>query len=281
MPDHVLVAAFLSAGATFLALWTVALRMLGRQRSRFERSVGRSLREAFLFIDPASLHRLSWLMAVICTGLALVLSGSPILALLVALAVGAVPGAAIGRMRRRRLEAFRQQIPDLLMLVAGALRAGNGLAQALAGAAAEIAPPARQELALVLREQRLGASLVDSLAGMQRRLAVEETVLFSAALRIGSEAGGNVAEALESLADATRRKLAIEGKIRALTAQGRMQAWVMAMLPAALAAALGLIDPDAMRPLFEDWRGWIVCAVVFTMQLAGFLMIRRLVGIEI
>lgn len=281
MPEHVLVAAFVSAAAGFAALSAFALQMARRHRERFERTVDRSLRGAFLFVDPGSLHRMSMLLAVVITLVAWVLSANPIVAIVAALAAGALPGLAVARIRRRHVDAFRQQIPDLLMLIAGALRAGNGLAQALAGAAAEIAPPARQELALMLREQRLGATLAESLAGLQRRLRVEETALFASALRIGTESGGNVADALESLADATRRKLAIEGKIRALTAQGRLQAWVMTMLPAGVAALLGAFDPEAMRPLLADWRGWVVCAAVALMQVAGFLTIRRLVAIEI
>jgi tight adherence protein B len=281
MPEHVLVAAFVSAAAGFAALSAFALQMARRHRERFERTVDRSLRGAFLFVDPASLHRMSMLLAVVITIVAWILSANPVVAIAAALAAGALPGLVVARIRRRHVDAFRQQIPDLLMLIAGALRAGNGLSQALAGAAAEIAPPARQELALMLREQRLGASLAESLAGLQRRLRVEETALFASALRIGTESGGNVADALESLADATRRKLAIEGKIRALTAQGRLQAWVMAMLPAGVAALLGAFDPEAMRPLLADWRGWVVCAAVALMQVAGFLTIRRLVAIEI
>jgi len=281
MPEHVLVAAFVSAAAGFAALAAFALQMARRHRERFERTIDRSLRGAFLFVDPASLHRMSILLAIGITIVAWIVSANPVVAIVAALAAGALPGVAVARIRRRHVDAFRQQVPDLLMLVAGALRAGNGLAQALAGAAAEIAPPARQELALMLREQRLGASLAESLAGLQRRLRVEETALFASALRIGTESGGNVADALESLADATRRKLAIEGKVRALTAQGRLQAWVMAMLPAGIAALLGAFDPEAMRPLLADWRGWIVCAAVASMQVAGFLTIRRLVAIEI
>lgn len=281
MPEHVLVAAFVSAAAGFAALSAFALQMARRHRERFERTVDRSLRGAFLFVDPGSLHRMSMLLAIVITLVAWVLSANPIVAIVAALAAGALPGLAVARIRRRHVDAFRQQTPDLLMLIAGALRAGNGLAQALAGAAAEIAPPARQELALMLREQRLGATLAESLAGLQRRLRVEETALFASALRIGTESGGNVADALESLADATRRKLAIEGKIRALTAQGRLQAWVMTMLPAGVAALLGAFDPEAMRPLLADWRGWVVCAAVALMQVAGFLTIRRLVAIEI
>lgn len=281
MPEHILLAAFVSASAGFAALSAFALRMARRHRERFERTMDRSLRGAFLFVDPASLHRMSVLLAIVITIVAWVLSANPLVAIVAALAAGALPGVAIARIRRRHVDAFRQQVPDLLMLIAGALRAGNGLAQAIAGAAAEIAPPARQELALMLREQRLGASLAESLAGLQRRVRVEETALFASALRIGTESGGNVADALESLADATRRKLAIEGKIRALTAQGRLQAWVMAMLPAGIAALLGAFDPEAMRPLLADWRGWTVCAAVAAMQVAGFLTIRRLVAIEI
>lgn len=281
MPEHVLVAAFVSAAAGFAALSAFAMQMARRHRERFERTVDRSLRGAFLFVDPGSLHRMSMLLAIVITLVAWVLSANPIVAIVAALAAGALPGLAVARIRRRHVDDFRQQIPDLLMLIAGALRAGNGLAQALAGAAAEIAPPARQELALMLREQRLGATLAESLAGLQRRLRVEETALFASALRIGTESGGNVADALESLADATRRKLAIEGKIRALTAQGRLQAWVMTMLPAGVAALLGAFDPEAMRPLLADWRGWVVCVAVVLMQVAGFLTIRRLVAIEI
>ncbi|MFA7665168.1 MAG: type II secretion system F family protein [Burkholderiaceae bacterium] len=281
MPDYIFVAAFVSALAGFAALVGLATAMASRHRTRFENTVDRSLRSAFLFVDPASLHRLALLVATALTLAVWALSGSPLLALATALAAGALPGWLIARLRQRRLADFRQQIPDLLMLVSGALRAGNALGQALAGAAAEIAPPARQEIGLMLREQRLGASLAESLGGLQRRMRVEETALFASALQIGAEAGGNVANALEALAEATRRKLAIEGKIRSLTAQGRLQAWVMTLLPAALAGLLAAFDPEAMRPLVDDWRGWLVCAGVAVMQLAGFLMIRRLVAIEI
>jgi tight adherence protein B len=279
--ELIYVAAFVAAVAAFVAIAQLLARMAARHRQQFERTIDRSLRNAFLFIDPGSLHRLSLLVAGLLTVLAWIFSGNPVVALGAAFVAGVLPRWAIARLRTKHVETFRQQMPDVLMLIAGALRAGNGLTQALSGAASEIASPARQELGLMLREQRLGATLTESLNGLQRRVRVEETALFASALRIGTEAGGNVADALESLADSTRRKLAIEGKIRALTAQGRLQAWVMGLLPAALAALLAAFDPEAMRPLLADWTGWIVCAGVVLMQVAGFLMIRRLVAIEI
>lgn len=279
--DRVVLSIFVASVAGFLALTGIAIALASRHRQRFEAAMGRSMRSAFLFVDPASLHRLSILCAVLLTVAGWTLSGNPLVAISAALAAGALPGWMIARLRRRHIQAFREQIPDLLMLVSGAMRAGNGLGQALSGAAAEIAAPARQEIGLMLREQRLGASLAESLAGLQRRVRVEETALFASAIQIGSESGGNVADALESLADATRRKLALEGKIRALTAQGRLQAWVMTLLPAAIAALLTAFDPESMRPLVADWRGWIVCTGVALMQIAGFLTIRRMVAIEI
>lgn len=280
-PIVVLMAVFVAAAAAFVALLATVRQLALRHRERFERTIDRSLRNAFLFIDPASLHRLMLLAAVALSAAAWLVTGSPAASLAAALAAGAVPRLALARMRQRQVEAFRQQLPDVLMLLSGSLRAGNGLSQALAGAAAELSAPARNELELMLREQRMGATLAESLVSLQRRLRLEETALFASALRIGTEAGGNVADALESLADATRRKLAIEGKVLALTAQGRLQAAVMGVLPSALAALLWVFDPEAMHPLVADWRGWIVCLAVGFAQIAGYLMIRRLVAIEI
>jgi tight adherence protein B len=274
--------AVFAAGAALLALAIQLVQRLGaRHRARFEQTVGARMRESFLFVDTARLFVLQHLLAVSATLGAWLLTGRWQLALLVAFGFGALPGLVLRRLRRRRQEAFRQQMPDLLMLVAGGLRAGNGLVQALAQAAGEIEAPARQELGLVLREQRLGVGLEQALSSLARRMPVEETTLFASALRIGTEAGGNMATTLESLADATRRKLAIEGKVRALTAQGRLQAWVMGALPAVLAALLFVVEPVAMRALIDTWQGWAVCAAVLVLQAAGVLMIRRIVAIDV
>ncbi len=90
-----------------------------------------------------------------------------------------------------------------------------------------------------------------------------------------------MAATLESLAEAMRRKLAIEGKIRALTAQGRLQAWVMGALPGVLAVLLFLVEPVAMRALVDTWQGWVVSATVLALQAMGVAMIRRIVAIDV
>jgi len=274
--------AVFAAAAALLALGSMLTRhYANRHRERFERAVGGKLREAFLFVDPARLFALNHFLTIAAVAAAWWLSGRWQIALLAALAAAALPGLLLRRLSRRRLEAFRQQMPDLLMLIAGGLRAGSGLGQSLAQAAGEIGLPAKQELSLLLREQRLGVTLEQGLTALARRMPIEETALFASALRIGAETGGNMAGTFESLAEATRRKLALEGKIRALTAQGRLQAAVMGALPAILALLLFIVEPDAMRPLIETWHGWLVCIAVVVLQVIGVMMIRRIVAIDI
>ena len=93
--------------------------------------------------------------------------------------------------------------------------------------------------------------------------------------------GGDLAEVLERLSGSLRRKLAIEDKIQSLTAQGRLQGWIMALLPAAVAVALFAIEPVAMQPLVSTWQGWSVCALVLGLQGAGLYFIRRIVAIDV
>ena len=109
----------------------------------------------------------------------------------------------------------------------------------------------------------------------------QEALLLANPPRSMQAAGGSMAGTLESLADSMRRRLALEGKIRALTAQGRLQAWVMGALPALLAAALYVVEPFAMRALGTTWQGWTVCAAVVSLQAVGFLAIRRIVAIDV
>ncbi len=276
-----LIGAFAAAAASMALVAASMRRHAQRHRERFDRAVGATMRESFLFVDTGRLFALHYGGAAALAAIAWFVFGTWESALGVALVAGALPRLLLARLRRKRRSALRDQMPDLLMLIAGGLRSGSGLGQALAQAAAEIEPPARQELGLLLREQRLGVGLEQALASLVRRVPIEETTLFASALRIGAQAGGSMAGTLESLADATRRKIAIEGKIRALTAQGRLQAWIMGALPAVLAALLFIVEPVAMRALIDTWQGWSVCAAVVVLQSIGIVLIRRIVAIDV
>ena len=281
IPAWTLLAGGLAVAIAALLVARTLARLLPAYQARFGDTVSRQLARAHLFVDPGRLLTLNLLAAAAATGIALWLTGSVVAATVVALASGALPRATLAVIRRRRLNAFRRQLSDLLMLTAGGLRAGLGLGQALGQTAAEIEAPARQEVELMLREQRLGASFEQALAGLERRMPLEETALLCAALRISRDTGGNLAETLEALGDAMRRKVAIEGKIRALTAQGRLQGWAMGLLPLLCAALLWLVEPTAMAALFTTWYGLATCAVISVMQLLGLYFLRRVMRIDV
>lgn len=264
----------------YLLAATVA-RLVPAHKRRFSDAVSRQMHRMNLYIDPVRLLSLNLALVVAVSAASLALTGSGVVAAGAAVAAGFMPRVTLVVLRNRRRAAFRAQLADLLMVTAGGLRAGLSLGQSLGQTAAEIDPPARQEVELILREQRLGAPFEQALAGLERRMPLEETALFAAALRISRETGGNLAETLESLANAMRRKVAIEGKIRALTAQGRLQGWAMGLLPAACAALLWLVEPDAMRALFTTWYGLLTCAFVAIMQLLGLHFLRRVMRIDV
>ena len=277
----VLAAAGACVGLASVALLHFVRRGGAHWREWFRADLGAGLRQSFVYLDVGRLFRLN--VAAVCgLGLfALVLTGEPLAALAVAGCAGALPGAGLAWMRARRLARLRAQLPDAVMLVAGALRAGSSLPQSIAQAARELPSPAGREFDLVVREQRLGVGLDASMSALERRAPLEEVTLFAAAVRIAQESGGNLAETLERLAETLRRKAAVEGKIDALTAQGRLQGWVMTALPVIVGAVLVVIEPQAMRPLWVTWQGWAVCAGIVALLALGLHVIRRIVDIDV
>lgn len=256
-------------------------RLWPTYRRRFDREMTRQLNRAYLYVDASRVFALNAVAVVLAVGGVLWWSGSLVLAAVVALLAGAVPRVLWWWLRRRRLARLRQQLPDVAMLLGGGLRAGMSLGQAMGQCAAELPNPMRQELELLLREQRLGASFDAALAGLERRAPLEEVQLLGAALRISRHTGGHLADTLDALADALRRKIALEGKIAALTAQGRLQGWVMGLLPVLCALALAWIEPEAMRLLVTTPLGWSTCAGLLVMQGLGLYFLRRIVSIDV
>ena len=277
----VLVGAFISVALGAASLVS-AVRLQGaRWRERFGADLGLGLRQSFVYLDVDRLFMVNLLALGAAAGGVLWLTGQALAAFIALLALGAVPGVALAWLRRERLNKLAAQWPDAVMLVASALRAGSSLAQGLSQAARELPAPAGLELGLAVREQRLGVSLDEAMAHLERRVRLEAVTLFAASVRIAQETGGNLAETLERLADTLRRKAALEGKIDALTAQGRMQGWVMAALPLAVGAALFAIEPQAMSPLVTTWQGWCVCAGVVLLEGLGLFFIRKIVSIDV
>lgn len=254
---------------------------LQRYRASFTERAGFQAAEFFLFIDPRKLFAANLAVMVLGGLLVWLVSGSKLLALPTFFALGLLPRWLYRHMRRRRLRKFEEQLPDALMMLSGGLRAGIGLSSAIAQLVAESGPPLSQEFSLMLREQRLGVTLEQALDNLNRRMPTQTTVLITSAMRIANETGGSLAETLESTSVTIRSRLQMEAKIGALTAQGKLQAWVVGALPIVLMLILHKMEPQAMSMLWHTRLGWATLAVIVGFELMGVYVIRRIVAIDV
>lgn len=250
-------------------------------RKGFTSSASITMEEMFLFIDPQKLFFINIGVVLIVPLLTWMLTGKLILAIVVTLIALILPRFLYGYIKKKRLEGIVAQLPDALNMMAGSLRSGASLAIALDLVATETDAPLSQELSLLLREQKLGVSLEDAMESMTKRLHLEEIDLFVSAVTISKSVGGNLAEVLERLSQSLRSKAVMEGKIKALTAQGKLQGIVVGLLPVFMGFALNYLEPEAMAPMFSTWYGWITVGVISVLLIVGGVFIRKIIAIDV
>ena len=270
--------------AALVMVWTVFQlvgNVLARQRATIQEQAGTSLKDMFIFIDPAKMFRLNAIALFVVPSLVWFLSGNLLFAAAAAVLIILLPRLAVGFLQKKRLRLLEVQLPDALLMVSGSMRAGAALTVALESMVSESQPPIGQEFELLLREQRVGVDFDTALRNMEARIPLQDFTMVISALRISREVGGNLADILESLADTLRRKHTMEGKIDAMTAQGRMQGIVMTCLPIFLIIVLRFMEPDAMAPLLNTLYGWAVLGVVGVMEIIGYVFIRKIVNIDV
>ena len=271
----------LSAG---IATW-LALRLLQREyfryRAAFEHETVVGLADFFLFLDPSQLWGAHLCLAVAIAGLGLIVGLHPLLACMVAIMVLVVPRWALAWARARRCRKIDEQLPDFLLALAGALRSGAGLQTGLHMVSQHTQSPLAQELGLLLQQQRMGMSFREGLDALHSRIHTDSVGLVVAAIKVAGHTGGSLAETLERISQTLRARLHLLRKLRALTSQGRMQAWIMASLPLLLIAALYTLDPITMEQLWRTPIGWGVMLLVALLECIGVYLVRRIVNIEV
>ena len=254
---------------------------LVRYRSDFTERTRFQAQEFFLFVDPRHLFAVNIAIMLLGAMLAWIVTGSLVIAIPVFFALALLPRLLYAGMRSRRMQKFEQQLPDALMMLSGGLRAGVGLNAAMQQLVSEAHPPLAQEFMLMLREQRLGVTLEQSLNNLARRMPTQTTVLVVSAMRIASDTGGGLAETLERTAHTIRSRLQMEGKIAALTAQGKLQAWVVSLLPVLLMLVLDRMEPEAMHFLWHTRLGWATLIGIVLLESMGVYVIRRIIAIDV
>lgn len=282
-PLFFFIVAVFALSAALLAWFVVDLGTvtLARYRANFTERAKFQAEEFFLFIDPRKLFAANLAIMAIGGMLVWLASGGALLGLAAFVALGLLPRWLYRHLRLRRQKKFDEQMPDALMMLAGSMRAGVGLNAAMHQLVREAQPPLTQEFALVLREQRLGVTLEQSLAGLNRRVPTQTATLVVSAMRVAIETGGGLAETLERTAQTIRSRQQMEGKINALTAQGKLQAWVVGLLPIVLMLILDKMEPEAMAMLWHTRMGWATLAVIAFLELVGIYLIRKIVAIDV
>ena len=181
----------------------------------------------------------------------------------------------------RRAEKLREQLPDVLTIMASSLRAGHSFLQALDTVAKEIALPARDEFARVVAEIRLGRAAEDALEALAERVGSADFKWAVLAVNIQREVGGNLAEILDTVSDTLRERAMMRRQIKVLTAEGRLSAWVLTLLPVAIGLYMFSVNPEYIGLLFTDRLGWIMLGVAVVLMALGILWMRKIVNIDV
>lgn len=216
--------------------------------------------------------------------------GAALLTVLTRSIVGLVLGGLLGiaacrvyvRIKTsRRRAAFEKQLPDMLQLIAGSLRSGFSLNQAIAGVVAEGSEPTASEFARALTEVRLGANLEDALDQVADRMKCLDLHLVVMAVRISREVGGNLAEVLLTTVGTMRERAQLRGQVQVLSAEGRLSAKILIGLPFLLGGYLAAFKPNYLRPLYSTGQGVLLLIVGSILLLLGSFWLSRLVKIEV
>jgi tight adherence protein B len=194
---------------------------------------------------------------------------------------GILPWVQLKRRIRKRKEALEDQLPDGLISMSNSLRAGLTLPQAMQVLVDNTAPPISEEFGLLLKEHRLGLTLDEAMSNMSERLISKNLDLIVTSVQVARVAGGNLPRVFEDTAEAIREISRLEAKIATMTAQGKLQAFVLGGLPPMMAFLIYKVDPTMIAPLWEDPIGWIILFFVALMEIVGVFMIRKILTVDV
>ena len=217
--------------------------------------------------------------ALVAAAAGVVLVG-PILGLALAVAVPLVARIGLGVKAGRRRIAFADQLDDSLQLLAGSLRAGHSMLQALASVAREAEEPTSVEFARIINETRVGRQLSDSLDETAARMESEDFTWVTQAIAINREVGGNLAEVLDGVANTIRERNQIRRQVKALSAEGKLSAYVLMALPFGIAGFLMFSNPAYMAKFTQSLLGYGLIGASVVLLIIGALWLRKVVSFK-
>ena len=205
----------------------------------------------------------------------------PFLGVLACAAAGAgLPLLRLNRAREARLAQFERQLPDALDMMSRAIRAGHAFPTALKLVADEVAAPLGEEFKAAFDEVNFGVAMGDALGSLAGRVPSMDLQYFVVAVLIQRESGGNLTELLSSISAIVRDRQKLAGQVRVLSAEGRISAWVLCLLPFGAGAMMTAANPQTMSVLWTDPAGRKMLGAAAVMMVVGVLAIRKIVRIR-
>jgi tight adherence protein B len=198
--------------------------------------------------------------------------------LMLAVVAGMIPFAFVWLKMRKRLKAFENQLPDMLITIAASLKAGHSFKQGLQAVVDEGHPPANEEFKRVLTEASLGRPMDDALAEMAERMNSTNFEFAITAVTLQRQVGGSLATLFDMVADTVRQRQQFARKIRALTAMGRMSAYTLIGIPFFLLGVITLANRTYMHPLYHSHTGHMLMVIGLVMMGIGSLILKKIVS---
>jgi tight adherence protein B len=202
-------------------------------------------------------------------------------AFLIAFILGCVPYVGLVRKRGIRAEKFKKQMPDALDLVARALKAGHAFSGGISMVAEEFDDPIGTEFSEILDEINFGVSVPEALKNLTTRVQCEEIRYFAMGVILQRETGGNLAELIQILANLIREKFKFEGKVRTLSAEGKLSAVILAVLPFLVGGWIWIINPKYLAPLVGEPFGRAMLLMAVILMITGIVIMKRMVSIKV
>ncbi|MCO5168581.1 MAG: type II secretion system F family protein [Planctomycetes bacterium] len=241
----------------------------------------RTLDDLFLTIPPQQLLWLTILGGFGMLTVVFVLTDSLLVGAAAALPGGLAPRVALALLRRARHKKFNEQLVESMVTMTNALRSGVALPKAFQIVAHDMPKPICQEFGILVQEMRLGMDVEEAMESMLERMPGQDLQLVCTSVGISNSVGGNLAEVFERLAETIRERYRIEGRIDALTAQGKIQGLMVSVLPIFVGIMIYLIEPGMMSLMFTRVEGWVVLGVMVVMEGLGFFFVRKVTTIEV
>lgn len=253
----------------------------GLSRKTYLDKVRKKLLQAYVFIRPEEFIGMSVLVGV-GVGLLLYIVTSMWFVGIIGLVIGyKLPDMIVGSIKKKRMRQLNSQLPDALTIVSNGLRAGFSFTQAMNVAATEMDSPIRDEFLKIIRDNSIGKNMDDALMDFSERTDDDDIDMFVTALIIQRKVGGNLAEILDTIAATIRDRARIRGEVKTLTAQSKISAIVITLLPIGIAIFLLLVNPEYLMELFTNRIGIIMVAGAILMQILGGFLMLRIANIEI